>query len=180
MSCLSIACGFLTENFIVNPDATSRRIGWLYPRAPCHLFTQNPGGLPTIFQQLWPVRILCKVEGALQTAVAVLAVPRHWLAFGISWLLLKKKRDLISFTEITEFSTSATFCMGIGGYSHVTGTKGSRTQVGGLAEDRMLGRQHHLMAAGQSLYHHLENIGCYFFILMSFSYSQNRHLCYYF
>lgn len=68
--------------------------------------------------------------------------------------------------------------MGIGGYSHVISTKGGRTQVGGLTEDRMLGRQHHLMAAGQSLYHHLENIGCYFFILMSFSYRQNRHLCY--
>lgn len=151
---------------------------FIYMQYVIYSINQNPGGLPTIFQQLWPVRTLCKVEGALQTAVTVSAVPRQWLPFGISWLLLKKKRDLISFTEITEFSTSATFCMGIGGYSHVISTKGGRTQVGGLTEDRMLGRQHHLMAAGQSLYHHLENIGCYFFILMSFSYRQNKHLCY--
>lgn len=64
-------------------------------------------------QKLGPVRILCKVEGALQISVAALAVPRHWLPFGSSWLFLRKKGDWVSFTEITEFSKTATFCMGI-------------------------------------------------------------------
>lgn len=78
---------------------------------------------PEAVRRAGPVRILCKVEGAVQVSVAV---PRHWLSFGRSWLLLRKKGDSISFTEVTEFSTTATFCTEIRGCSHVTHTKGRR------------------------------------------------------